>query len=26
VGANLAIAFLRKALDGVSPLRSRKRG
>jgi len=26
VGANLAIAFLRKALDGVSPLRTRKRG
>lgn len=26
VGANLAIAFLRKALDGVSPLRMRKRG
>ncbi|KEJ89424.1 hypothetical protein [Sulfitobacter donghicola] len=25
VGANLAIAFLRKALDGVSPLRTRKR-
>lgn len=25
VGANLAIAFLRKALDGVSPLRDRKR-
>ncbi|WP_299023787.1 hypothetical protein [uncultured Sulfitobacter sp.] len=26
VGANLAIAFLRKALDGVAPLRMRKRG
>jgi hypothetical protein len=26
VGANLAIAFLRKALDGVGPLRTRKRG
>lgn len=26
VGTNLAIAFLRKALDGVSPLRTRKRG
>lgn len=25
VGGNLAIAFLRKALDGVSPLRTRKR-
>jgi len=25
VGGNLAIAFLRKALDGVSPLRDRKR-
>lgn len=26
VGADLAIAFLRKALDGVAPLRTRKRG
>lgn len=26
VGLNLAVAFLRKALDGVSPLRDRKRG
>lgn len=26
VGLNLAIAFLRKALDGISPLRDRKRG
>ncbi|MEH6644197.1 hypothetical protein [Sulfitobacter sp.] len=26
VGLNLAIAFLRKALDGISPLRERKRG
>ena len=25
VGGNLAIAFLRKALDGVAPLRERKR-
>lgn len=25
VGGNLAIAFLRKSLDGVSPLRERKR-
>ena len=25
VGLNLAIAFLRKALDGVAPLRTRKR-
>lgn len=25
VGGNLAIAFLRKALDGVAPLRTRKR-
>ena len=25
IGANLAIAFLRKALDGVSPLRTYKR-
>lgn len=25
VGLNLAIAFLRKALDGVAPLRERKR-
>lgn len=25
VGANLAIAFLRKALDGIAPLRDRKR-
>jgi len=25
VGGNLSIAFLRKALDGVSPLRERKR-
>lgn len=25
VGGNLAIAFLRKALDGVSPLRERRR-
>lgn len=25
VGLNLAVAFLRKALDGVSPLRDRKR-
>lgn len=25
VGGNLAIAFLRKALDGVAPLRDRKR-
>ncbi|MGB3247050.1 MAG: hypothetical protein WBB25_21160 [Sulfitobacter sp.] len=26
IGGNLTIAFLRKALDGVSPLRDRKRG
>ena len=26
VGLNLAIAFLHKALDGVAPLRMRKRG
>ena len=26
VGLNLAIAFLRKVLDGISPLRERKRG
>ena len=25
IGGNLTIAFLRKALDGVSPLRERKR-
>lgn len=25
IGGNLTIAFLRKALDGVSPLRDRKR-
>ncbi|WP_298857316.1 hypothetical protein [uncultured Sulfitobacter sp.] len=25
VGLNLAIAFLRKALDGIAPLRDRKR-